>query len=144
MFGPEITSREKYSQVYQVNAISAAVLTDKMTPLLQKSQSPRVIFISSGLGSIKTMVDSKGPPMSVLPYMSSKAAMNHISVWYARTYPNWRVNACCPGLNATELNGFPLTEDTHPRNGAINAVRLATEVEGPTATFTNKEGPTPW
>ena len=134
----QLTTRQVYEHVYGVNVISTAVLTDRMVPLLEKSALPKIIFISSILGSITTLQD--GARLVPLPwYSSSKAAVNHLSVFYSRKFPRWKINACCPGLNATGLNSYEKTEETDPKNGAINVCRLVMEEEdGSSGTFSNR------
>ena len=137
--------REIYAHVYNTNIISAAVLTESFESLLHASSAPKVIFITSTLGSIGSLV--KGFPLVGAPwYNSSKSAINYLTVYYARKFPKWRVNAVCPGLNSTGLNEVPLSDETHPRNGAIRAVQLVLEKqegEGTlgkdTATYSNKD-----
>jgi len=56
----------------------------------------------------------------------------------------FKVNVCDPGYCATNLNNFAATAGD-PRQGAINARRLATLGEdGETGTFSNMNGPLPW
>ncbi|KAF2499029.1 NAD(P)-binding protein [Lophium mytilinum] len=134
------TLREVYTHVYNVNCVSTAVLTDALTPLLDAaSPGPaKVVFISSTLGSIGTFV--AGYHIVDCPwYNSSKAAMNYLSAWYSRVKPAWKVNAVCPGLNATGLNHVPLSEETDPKNGAIRACQLVAQApEGVTGTYSRK------
>ena len=137
--------RENFNHCYNTNVTGAAILTEAMTPLLEKSKLPKIIFISSALGSIGKLLEPESKLIPVPFYSASKSAMNYLAAYYAKKYPNFQVNSCCPGLNATGLNNATLTEETHPRNGAINAVRLATEGPGgATATYTNKEGAIRW
>ena len=143
-----LSLRQQYSQIMDTNAISAACLTEAFVPLLRKSSQPRIIFMTSELGSIEATLDPKFPYYGVdtPQYKASKAAMNMIMATYAVKYKNAgiQVNVCCPGFNATNLNGFH-TMAGHPSNGAINACRLATAgKDGETGTFTNKEGTLPW
>ena len=137
--------RESFNHCYNTNVTGAAILTETMIPLLEKSKLPKVIFISSGLGSIAKLLMPESKVIPVPFYSASKSAVNYLVAYYAKKYPNFKVNSCCPGYNATGLNNAELTEENHPRNGAINAVRLATEgPDGATGTYTNKEGPIPW
>jgi NAD(P)-dependent dehydrogenase (short-subunit alcohol dehydrogenase family) len=116
-----------------------------MLPLLQKSKLPKIIFISSGLGSIANVLRPEAKLVPVPFYSAPKAAMNYLAAYYTKKCPYFKVNSCCPGFNATGLNNAELTEESHPRNGAINAVRLVTEgPTGATGTYTSKEGPIPW
>lgn len=77
-------------------------------------------------------------------YKASKAAMNMIMATNAVKLKDegFKVNVCCPGLNATGLNGGM---GGHPSVGALNACRLATAgKDGENGTFTNKEASLPW
>ncbi|KAG2419404.1 hypothetical protein HFD88_004200 [Aspergillus terreus] len=142
---PETLSlREVYEHVYRVNTVSAAVLTDKMTPSLEQSSLPKVIFVSSILGS--TTLLANGGILRPLPWYSlSKAAMNHLCVWYSRMYPRWKVNASCPGHVATGLNTIERTDSTDPANGAVNVYQLVMEgADGCTGTFSNRETQLSW
>ena len=139
-----VSLRDVYDHVYQVNVISTGVFTDKMVPLLAQSTLPKIIFITSILGSVGMLKD--GFPLRPLPwYSSSKTAVNHLCVWYSRKYPNWKVNVSCPGLVATGLNTLERNEDTDPSKGAINACRLVMEGEdGGSGTFSNTSQALPW
>ena len=74
----------------------------------------------------------------------SKAALNMLTLQYAKAHPRWRVNAVTPGLTATEFapaasGGWSVEE------GAEVIVRLATiGADGPTATFQEAAGVVPW
>ena len=143
-----LSLRQQYTQIMDTNAISAACLTEAFVPLLRKSSNPRIIFITSEFGSIGSVLNPKSPYYGIdLPqYRASKAAMNMIMATYAVKYKDagFQINVCCPGYNATNMNGFDKRAG-HPSNGAINACRLATAgKDGQTGTFTNKEGTLPW
>lgn len=56
---------------------------------------------------------------------------------------NILINAACPGLVATDLNGFRGTGT--PQQGAATPIRLATlPDDGPTGGFFNGAGTVPW
>ncbi|OAL39577.1 hypothetical protein AYO20_00974 [Fonsecaea nubica] len=101
----DATVRQKFDLCMNVNVTSTAVLTDKLLPLLEQSKLPKVIFITSTLGSIQTTLDRgimfKGPW-----YNSSKSAVNALAVYYAKLYPQWKVNTrdC---IQNWELSGLP-------------------------------------
>lgn len=140
--------REIYDEVFSVNVTSAALLTDAMTPLLEKSKNPKVIMISSGLGSIQGVLDKNSAPLPVPWYSASKSAMNYLCVYYAKKFPEWKVNAVCPGYRATGLNTAVLSDETDPALGAVRAVQLALEgKDGVTGTYSHSDGPDgvyPW
>ncbi|KIV82243.1 hypothetical protein PV11_04366 [Exophiala sideris] len=138
------TLREKYDLTFNVNVTSTAVLTDKLIPLLEKSQIPKIIFISSGLGSIQRTLE-KGKPIPVPWYNASKTAINAITAYYAQLHPDFKVNSVCPGHRATGLNGAELSEEMHPKHGAVRVGQLVAEgSEGVSGTYSTSEGPLPW
>lgn len=131
--------------MYNVNVVSTGLVTEKMIPLLEQSQAPKIIFISSDLGSMGLILkNGKSAAPQVPWYSSSKSALNMLTLHYATQYPNFRVNACNPGLVATGIHQENQETEGDPSLGAVNAVRLATEVNGETGTFTQTEGPIPW
>jgi NAD(P)-dependent dehydrogenase (short-subunit alcohol dehydrogenase family) len=137
--------REIYDEVFSVNVTSAALLTDAMTPLLEKSKNPKVIMITSGLGSIQRVLDQKSAPIPVPWYSASKSALNYLTVYYAKKFPEWKVNAVCPGYRATGLNSAELNDQTDPALGAVRAVQLALEgKDGVTGTYSHSDGTYPW
>lgn len=143
--GGKPTLRQTWEHVYNVNTISTGVVTEAMIPLLQQSKDARIIFLGSITGSIGTIFSmGKMFDEKILPYSSSKTAVNMMAVHYAHQYPNIMVNSICPGYRGTALNGATPEGDQHPSLGAVNAVRLATEKRGTTATYTNTEGTIPW
>jgi NAD(P)-dependent dehydrogenase (short-subunit alcohol dehydrogenase family) len=138
------TIRQKFDLCMNVNVTSAAVLTEKMVPLLEKSKLPKVIFISSTLGSIGTVLQRgvmfKGPW-----YNSSKTAMNALAAYYSKLYPGWKVNAVCPGLRSTGLNDVVMSEESDPKHGAVRACELVAEgPNGVTGTYSRTGEEIPW
>ncbi len=139
--------RRVFRDTFEVNVFGLACLTEAMVPLLAKSAHPRVVNVSSGLGSLAINTDPASPFAAVKPpaYNSSKAAVDMLTVIYAARLAahGVKVNAVNPGYCATDLNGHagPRT----PAQGAIAAVRMATlPDDGPTAGFFDEDGPVPW
>jgi hypothetical protein len=116
-----------------------------MTPLLEKSKLPKVIFIISRLDSIARVLQPNPESMPVPFHNSSKSAINILCDFYSVKHPDWKVNTVCPGLSATGLNGLEKTEETDPKNKAVRAVQLVLEgPDGVTGTYSEEEGPLPW
>ena len=139
--------RATFRSTFEVNVFGLACLTEAMAPLLARSAHPRVVNVSSGLGSLTLNSDPTGPFAAVKPpaYNSSKAAVNMLTVVYAATLADRhiKVNAADPGYCATDLNNHsgPRT----PAQGAAIATRLATlPDDGPTGGYFNDAGPVPW
>lgn len=139
--------RRAFNHCYDVNVTGAACLTEATAPLLLRSALARVIFISSGLGSIAHVLRPEEQLHPVPFYSASKAAMNYLAAYYAKKFAaqGFKVNAVCPGLNATGLNNVELADETHPRNGALRVAELIGQgAESVSGTYSNKEGPLPW
>ncbi|TDZ32923.1 Short-chain dehydrogenase/reductase ATR10 [Colletotrichum trifolii] len=142
------STRDLFKKTFETNVIGTAVLTEAALPLLQKSVHPRVIFVSSQMGSMHSSLDVTKPfyAIDIKAYDSSKAAVNMLAINYARILkPIGGVsNAVCPGLVKTKLNGF--NEAGAPVEiGAERIVELATAApDGQTGTFSNREGPLRW
>ena len=146
---PEGKSRRMIMQaVYDTNVFGAYETTEAFAPLLSKStKTPRIIFISSSVGSLQMRTDPATPTRKIpfAEYPSSKAALNMLCLHYAVKYEKegWKVNSCCPGHCKTNLNSF--TAGQPPEIGAKNACRLATlGKDGETGTFSDNSGPLPW
>lgn len=127
-----------------VNTIGPFLVTKAHTPLLKKTQKPRVVFMSTGLASITDRLnpDDQCGAFQFSVYRSSKAALNMIMAHYAALYTKdgWKVNA---GFRAKSLNGYRGWNTVE--SGLVNALRLATLGEdGPSGTFDGTEGPVKW
>jgi NAD(P)-dependent dehydrogenase (short-subunit alcohol dehydrogenase family) len=132
--------------VVETNVIGVIRVTNAVLPLLRRSASPRIVNVSSGVGSLTRQADPDieiGPVMAA--YAPSKSFLNAVTVQYARQLAgtNILINAACPGLVATDFSGF-LGLRT-PEQGAATAIRLATLPDGgPTGTFSEDDGVVPW
>jgi len=114
-------------------------------PLLRRSADPRVVNVSSGMGSFAVTSDPERLESGLvsLVYPSSKAALNMITSQVAKALPEMRVNAVDPGYTATDLNGH--TGHQTVAEGAEVIVALATAAPGgPTGGFFDRTGPLAW
>ncbi|MEV8374052.1 SDR family NAD(P)-dependent oxidoreductase [Kribbella sp. NPDC056861] len=141
----ELTVQD-YQDVYDVNVFGAFRVLDAFLPLLEASDAPVVVNVSSGLGSIAMATDPTVREPAWIPapiYSSSKAALNMLTAQYAHLYPALRINAVDPGYTATDFNHHS-GHQTIPE-GAEIIVRLATiDRTGPTATYQRSAGVVPW
>jgi NAD(P)-dependent dehydrogenase (short-subunit alcohol dehydrogenase family) len=132
--------------VVETNVIGVVRVTNAFLPLLRLSASPRVVVMSSSVGSL-TMQSTPGAdtgPISAA-YSPSKTFLNAVVVQYAKELAGTRIliNAACPGFVATDLNGFRGTRT--PEQGAQVALQLATlPDDGPTGGYFSDAGPIPW
>jgi len=135
----------------ETNVIGVIRVTNAMLPLLRRSASPRIVNMSSSVGSLARQIAAgTGPqagPISAA-YSPSKTFLNAVTIQYAKELhdTNILINAACPGLVATGFTGFT---DFHgprtPEQGAATAIRLATlPDDGPTGSFSEDDGVIPW
>jgi NAD(P)-dependent dehydrogenase (short-subunit alcohol dehydrogenase family) len=129
----------------ETNVIGVIRVTNAMLPLLRRSASPRIVNMSSRVGSL-TLQSGGGDtgPISVA-YSPSKTFLNAVTIQYAKQLAgtNILINAGCPGYTATDLNGFRGVRT--PAQGAAIGIRLATlPDDGPTGGFFDDEGVVPW
>ena len=131
--------------MFGVNVLGPVRTTHAFLPLLDRSSQPRIVMVSSGMGSfgVTTDPDRFESTLHALIYPSSKAALNMITTQYAKALAGYQVSAVDPGYTATALNGFRGTQTVE--QGAESTVRAATLAPGaPTGTFTDASGPVPW
>ncbi|MER5633914.1 SDR family oxidoreductase [Streptomyces nitrosporeus] len=130
----------------ETNVFGVVRVTNALLPLLRRSPSPRIVNVSSSVGSLtlQTTPGAETGPVSVA-YAPSKTFLNAVTVQYAKELAgtNILVNSVCPGFTATGLNGFRGVRT--PQQGASSAIRLATVPDdGPTGRFFDDEGEVPW
>jgi NAD(P)-dependent dehydrogenase (short-subunit alcohol dehydrogenase family) len=130
----------------ETNVIGVIRVTNAMLPLLRRSASPRIVNMSSSVGSLTRQSAPGGQtgPIAVA-YAPSKTFLNAVTVQYARELAGTDIliNAGCPGYCATDLNGFRGVRT--PEQGAAIAIQLATLPDGgPTGGFFEDDGPVPW
>jgi NAD(P)-dependent dehydrogenase (short-subunit alcohol dehydrogenase family) len=120
--------------VYGVNLLGPVRVTQACLPLLRRAELPRVVMVSSGMGSLTVTTDPERIESGFvsLVYPSSKTALNMVTAMYAKELDGTpiKVNAANPGYCATDLNrnsGFRTAEE-----GAEVSVHLATlPADGP-------------
>lgn len=132
-------------KTFETNVFGTVRVTHAFLPLLQRSVAPVVVNVSSGLASL-TRVTTAGTPTYAYPgvaYPASKAAVNMITVQYAKAFPTMRINAVEPGYTKTDLNGNTGIQTVE--QGAEIIVRMAqVGPGGPTGGYFDAEGTLPW
>ncbi|WP_328387464.1 SDR family NAD(P)-dependent oxidoreductase [Nocardia sp. NBC_00416] len=142
---PAETPAADLGVVFDTNVLGAIRVTNAFLPLLQAGENPRIVMVSSGMGSIATITDPAAADLAqpTLGYPASKAALNMITSQYARALPGIRINAVDPGYTATDLNDHTGFQTVTEGTDAI--VDLADiESTGPTGGFFDRNGRTPW
>lgn len=143
-------SIEDIREVFDVNFFGAIQVAQAFLPLLKKSSAPKILNISSGLGSLTNHTDPEAPfyeffqNIKYAAYNSSKTALNAFTVFLADELKsrNIKVNSISPGFASTNLTSFqgPL----QPQE-AIQAIIGYVEMEvSPTGGFYDENGAIAW
>ena len=126
--------------VLETNVFGVVRVTNAVLPLLLRSPAPRVVNVSSNMGSLALQT---GPVLAA--YAPSKTMLNALTTQYARALADTPVlvNAACPGYVATDFTGHAAPRT--PEQGAAIALRLATlPDDGPRGGFFDDAGTVPW
>jgi NAD(P)-dependent dehydrogenase (short-subunit alcohol dehydrogenase family) len=94
---------------------------------------------------VRDLVDQQSPSHFYpgVEYPASKAAVNMVTVQYAKAFPGVRINAADPGFTATDLNHHAGTQTVE--QGAEVIVRLAQVApDGPSGEFLDAAGKLAW
>jgi NAD(P)-dependent dehydrogenase (short-subunit alcohol dehydrogenase family) len=140
--------------VLATNVVGATRVLVACTPLLEESAAPVVVNVSSAVGSL-TLNAKPDAIWSIVAYPMSKAALNMLTIQYARAFPRWRVNSVTPGLTLTEFTGRPVGSvdlEAFRRAGgrtveeavAVLVTMATIGPDGPTGTFVGNDGLLPW
>jgi len=130
--------------VLATNVVGYVRTIHAFLPLLERSSDPRIVNVSSGLGSFglahdESRIESRAPsPL----YAASKSAINMLTARYAQALPGIRINAADPGLTATDLSaghGHSVVDGADP----IVTFALAGP-ETPTGAYRDRDGDLPW
>ncbi|MFJ9387445.1 SDR family oxidoreductase [Nocardioides sp. NPDC101246] len=145
---PTEVSIDQMRVAVETNVFGVVRVINAMLPLLRRSASPRIVNMSSGVGSLARQTASDDP-LAVGPisgaYSPTKTYLNAVTIQYAKELrdTNILINLGCPGFVATDLNGFRGVRT--PEEGARIAISLATlPDDGPTGGYFEDAGPIPW
>ncbi|QKG58594.1 SDR family oxidoreductase [Hymenobacter sp. BRD128] len=146
------TSLNTIREVFDTNVFGVIAVTQAFLDLLRQSPAPRIVNVTSGLGSLTLHNDPswKYYPVKGAAYQPSKAALNAYTIMLAyelRDTP-FKVNAVDPGYTATDFNH-------HSGPGSVQdaAARLVKAAvlgpDGPTSQFFSDDnapetGISPW
>ena len=130
---------QRLRRMFETNTIGPMLVSQTFLPLLRKSESGRIVNVSSGAGQLSDM-GTWAPAYSI-----SKTALNGVTGQFAAALrdSNIAVNSVCPGWVKTDMGGHeaPLTVE----QGADTIVWLATEAPlSMTGLFIRDRKPIPW
>ncbi|KAH6677542.1 short chain dehydrogenase [Halenospora varia] len=135
---------EQLRQTFETNTFGPAVVTEAFTPLLEKSKDGRLIYVTSGLGSITERSDLTNAYYKLpgIAYRMSKSALNMLAVCHhVELGPKGiKVWTFCPGYVVTNLSG---TGEKGRQERTANGAGDSKE-NGDVGKFVNKDGCIPW
>jgi NAD(P)-dependent dehydrogenase (short-subunit alcohol dehydrogenase family) len=149
---PLETDIKVFRQVFETNFFGVIEVTQAFIDLLRQSTEPRIVNVTSGLGSLTLQNDPtwKYYQVKAACYVPSKAALNAYNIVLAYTLRNtpFKVNVVDPGYTATDFNhhsGPGTVSDAAAR--IVKAAMLGPE--GPTGQFFSDDnapetGISPW
>ncbi len=125
------------NEVIETNVFGPWRLIQASLPLLRRSDSPRIVNVSSGAGQLAEMGGGRAA------YRLSKAALNALTRTLAADEPQISVNSICPGWVRTDMGGARAPRSVE--EGADTAVWLATMADDvPSGGFFRNREPIPW
>ena len=140
------TSLDIFRKTFETNFFNTIAVTQQFVPLIKKSDAGRIVFLSSGLGSLGLHSDPNSEIYNykVPAYDVSKTALNGYVVHLAYELKDTpiKVNTAHPGSVVTDMNAngqIPVEE------GAKTSVALATlPADGYTGKFIYLGSELPW
>ncbi|WP_263350055.1 SDR family oxidoreductase [Acidicapsa acidisoli] len=134
-------------RIFSTNLFAVVSLTRELLPLIKKSDSGRIVNLSSILGSLTLHADPKSPiaDFKSFAYDASKAALNAYTIHLAHELKDTKikVNSAHPGWVKTEMG-----TDAAPMeipDGAKTSVALALlGPDGPSGKYIHLGQELPW
>lgn len=143
---------DEYLDAFKTNLLGTANVTQAFIDLLKGSPEPRIVNVSSSVGSLALQSDPEWPAYHYARYgvyAVSKAALNMYTIQLAYELRNTKVkvNAVCPGLTKTDFTFFRGGEVHTAASRIIRYVLIGND--GPTGKFFSEEtnpstGEIPW
>ncbi|WP_341225254.1 SDR family oxidoreductase [uncultured Arcticibacterium sp.] len=146
------SSSDQFMAAFNTNVFGVARVTKAFIDLLQKSPEPRIVNVSTSVGSLSLQSNPSWPAYDFAKYAvygASKAALNMytIQLAYELRETNFKVNAVCPGYTSTDFT-FQNGGDVEVAGSRIVKYALI-DKDGPTGKFFSEEtnpetGEIPW
>jgi NAD(P)-dependent dehydrogenase (short-subunit alcohol dehydrogenase family) len=132
---------------FEVNFFGVINVTHAFIPLLRKAALPRIVNVSSEMGSHAEHADPTSfiYGRTFVPYTASKSALNMYTqnLAHALKDDNFKINAGNPGWTKTDMGGQEAFLEVE--EGAETSVYLATlGPDGPTGGFFSKKQAQRW
>jgi NAD(P)-dependent dehydrogenase (short-subunit alcohol dehydrogenase family) len=129
---------EIFETTLRTNTLGALLVSQAFVLFLKKSDTPRIVNVSSGGGQLADGADGWAPA-----YCISKTALNGVTAQLAAALPKFAVNSVCPGWVRTDMGGPNATRSV--AEGASGIVWLAADApQNQTGKFWRDRKVIPW
>jgi NAD(P)-dependent dehydrogenase (short-subunit alcohol dehydrogenase family) len=129
---------EIFENTLRTNTLGPWLVAQAFLPLLEKSDAPRIVNVSSGGGQLADGADGWAPA-----YCVSKTALNGVTTQLGAALPKFAINSVCPGWVRTEMGGENATRSV--AEGASGIVWLAADApQDLTGKFVKDRKVMPW
>ncbi|MDQ1089754.1 NAD(P)-dependent dehydrogenase (short-subunit alcohol dehydrogenase family) [Siphonobacter sp. SORGH_AS 1065] len=133
---------DQFKTVYDTNVFGVVRVTQAFIDLLQQSNQPRIVNVSTAMASLSLAADpaSGSYDHKLAVYQSSKSALNMYTINLAYELRNtaFKVNAVCPGYTQTDFTGHQGTS-TPAEAGKRIAKYALIGPDGPTGKYVSEE-----
>ncbi|MBO9661198.1 MAG: SDR family NAD(P)-dependent oxidoreductase, partial [Chitinophagaceae bacterium] len=129
---------------FDVNFFGPVLLTNRLLPLLLKSNAPRIVNVSTNMGSQQMQASIPELPKT-FAYNASKAALNTYTIHLSSLLQDTavKVNSVHPGWVKTDMGGPHAPLEVEAGAKAILAVALLDE-QGATGKFMHNSEEVAW
>jgi NAD(P)-dependent dehydrogenase (short-subunit alcohol dehydrogenase family) len=141
-----------FRNVFETNFFGVIEVTQAFIDMLKQSPAPRIVNVTSGLGSLTLHSDPTWKYYQIKPasYVASKAALNAYTIVLAHALHGtpFKVNSVDPGYTATDFNHH--SGPGTVQDAAARVVKAAVmSADGPTGQFFSDDnapetGISPW
>ena len=117
----------KIKSVLEVNSVAPILVAQQFARLLKKGKQPKIVNISSVLGSLSRATNPRNPRMSI--YSASKAALNMSTIHIAHDLRDHKIIVVSihPGWVRTDMGGSNADIDTNESvNGMLQVINSLT------------------
>ncbi|MDC6390614.1 SDR family oxidoreductase [Maribacter sp. PR1] len=145
-------SPDQLGAAFETNVIGVARVTKAFIDLLRKSPVPRIVNVSTSVGSLSLQSNPDWPAYNYAKYAvyaSSKAALNMYTIHlaYELQGTSFKVNSVCPGYTKTDFTSNNGGDVETAASRIINYALI--DQNGPTGKFFSEEtnpetGEIPW
>lgn len=143
-------SLDNLRSVYETNFFGVIRVTQHFIELLKKSDEPRIVNVTSGLGSLTNHSNPNAPyyeffkNFKTTAYCSSKTSLNAFTVMLADEFKEtaFKINSVSPGFASTDLTNFSGYSPDEVINAIIKYATL--DQNGATGKFIDEEGEVAW